>query len=191
MPHFAARVIKSFGTIHNEIGAFALFGIGHLAGEDRFELFRRHAGARQSAGALDSGRGGDDHDDIDFLLAMRLEQQGNVEEDDPRIRGAMPVEEIRLCATHQGMNDRFKLGKAVRGAREDLRQGFSINRIIDNGLRKGLSDRCNRGTVFCIERMNRFIGIEDRHTQFGKHARGFSLAHGDRTGETDHLHVAR
>ena len=107
MPHFPARVVQSLRTIHNEMGAPALFRIGHLAGEDGFELLRRHAGAGQGAGQLDVARCRNDDCDIDFVFAPRFEQQGNVEEHQGRATGAVLGEELLLGTPHQGMDDCF------------------------------------------------------------------------------------
>ena len=92
------RVIQSLRTVHNEIGALALFGIGHLAGKDRFEFLGRHSRAGQGAGALNVGRSRNDDDYVDFRLAPRLEQQGNIKDDEGRAFGAMHRSRNSRCA---------------------------------------------------------------------------------------------
>ena len=69
--HRLARRIQACAGVDDEIGALALFGVGHLPGQDRLELFRRHAGPRQHALALDLGRRGDDHDLVDAVACRR------------------------------------------------------------------------------------------------------------------------
>src|ERR1700688_2810020 len=59
--NLSAGMIEILRTVHDEIGAPALFRIGHLLIEKRRELVLGHAGPPEGALALDLGRGRD-HD---------------------------------------------------------------------------------------------------------------------------------
>ena len=112
-----ARRSETSAGIDDEIGALALFGIGHLPGQDRLEFFRRHAWPRQHAFALDFGRRGDDDDLVDAIGAAGFEQQGNVEHRERRAGGAVAREKRIGIGAHQRMHDLFQPGDRLRHRR--------------------------------------------------------------------------
>ena len=78
VPNSCAHRIEAMRGIHDEIGALALFGVGHLPRQNDIELFVGHVVARQNPLALDFRRRRDHHNRIDVLLAAGLEQQGHI-----------------------------------------------------------------------------------------------------------------
>ncbi len=109
-------VVDVAARVHNEIGARALFRIRHLARQQLVELFRRHPGPLQQAGALHLGRGADDDRHVDQLVGAGLEQQRNLQHGDlgAALRPARAGRRARLA--HQRMHDRLQLAKARRAA---------------------------------------------------------------------------
>ena len=56
VPDLGAHGVEAVRGIHHEIGALALFGVGHLPRQDGVELFAGHVVARQNSLALDFRR---------------------------------------------------------------------------------------------------------------------------------------
>ena len=117
-----ARRVEAVAGVDDEIGPLALFGIRRLPGQDRLEFFRRHAGPRKHALALDLGRRGDDDDLVDAIGSAGLEQQRNVEHGERRAGGTMAREEGIGVGADQRMHDLFQPGDRVRIADDAARQ---------------------------------------------------------------------
>ncbi len=115
MLHLFESVIQALVGHNHEMGFCTLFCIGHLARQDVVELFRRHAGARQHAGALDMGGRRDHHHRIHPRVAAGFEQQRNVEHHHFGAVGHGFGEEFHLLARHQRMDDGFQLLEAIGG----------------------------------------------------------------------------
>src|SRR5579871_200444 len=59
--HLRTGAVEIPRAVHDEIGTPALFGVGHLLGQDRREFLFSHAGPFQHAPALLLGRGRNHH----------------------------------------------------------------------------------------------------------------------------------
>src|SRR3989442_11523786 len=77
--YLGARRLEAARRIHDKIRAAALFVVGHLLGQDRFELFHGHAGAFEHARALHFRRRRYHHHRVDPAFSAGLEQERNVE----------------------------------------------------------------------------------------------------------------
>ena len=65
---------------HHQVGATALLGIRHLAGDYGFDVGLAHAPAHPDAVDLDGARGRNDDDGVDAAVALDLEQQRDVQD---------------------------------------------------------------------------------------------------------------
>ena len=111
--HLGPGGIEAARRIHHEIGAPALFLVGHLLGQQGMELLRRHAGPLEDAGALHVARRRHHHDGVDPPVAAGLEQQRNVEHHDRARRAARASAGSAPRLAHQRMHDGLEAGKAA------------------------------------------------------------------------------
>ena len=129
-------MVEAMAGVDQEVGAAALFRIGHLPGEDRREFLFRHARTGENAGALHRFRRGDHDYRVDTALRPALEQQGDVEDGDVLARfGRAPaetVDSVELGAKTNLAGGRLQLDGVVYAyAYND----FQTTRFIDGLLR--------------------------------------------------------
>ena len=91
--HLRPRVIERLRTIHDKVGAAALFLVRHLLGQEGGKFLLGHARSLEGAAFLDLGRRRDHDNGVAMAFAPGLEQQWNVENDD---RGAARLRLVYL-----------------------------------------------------------------------------------------------
>jgi hypothetical protein len=96
--HVLTRGRKVIGA-NNEVGARALFGIGHLPRKEAFERVVVHPRSCKNAAALFVRSGGDNGDPVDHCGPVRFKQKGDVEQNDIVDLDARPETAARSCAT--------------------------------------------------------------------------------------------
>ena len=87
--HLLPRRLHPAAGVDDEIGAAALFRVGHLLCQDRLEFFARSCPAAQHALALDIRRRGHDRHLVDAVPAAGFEKQWDVEHDQRRALAAV------------------------------------------------------------------------------------------------------
>ena len=143
------------------------------------------------------GRGADEEGDNDAAwsdrggsLFAKLDAAGvpnaAVVLDEP---GLVEMLKHRARGLHQRMHDLFKPLEIWRVFMEVRRQGAAVYRAVPDRVREYFPDRFDGAPAPCIERMDGGIGPENRHALIGEHVRGGGLAHADRPGQADDLHV--
>jgi hypothetical protein len=175
--------------IDNEVGAAALFPVGHLALQDRAQLVRGHARPGHDARPLDHGRGGHDDDGVAAALGTGFEQQRDVEHDHRRAPGGGAGEETGLRLAHQRVQDRFQSLQHAGIVESDPAERPAVHRPVAHGVGIMPGDGRHGGPAPAHQAVNDRIGIVDGHTQPAQHLRRGGFAHADRSGQTQDEHA--
>ena len=166
----------------------AFFAIGHLAGEDGFDLGGGHLAAVADAGALDGGRGGDDEDEVDAGLAAGFEEEGDVEDGGGTAGAAGAGEEAAFGGADQGVEDAFQ-GSHGGGVLDGQgAEGFSADGAVFEGSGEGAGQGGDGAAAFLLEAVDFGVCVEDGEMGAAESARGGGLAHADAAREADYFH---
>lgn len=107
--HLGLGIRKAKPRIDDEIRTFAFHRIGNLPGQYRLELRLRHLAAGHDALLLHIRRRCNHSYYVDPLVAARLEQQRNVENDDVGLVGFRLLEEGAVSVGDDGVDDVLEL----------------------------------------------------------------------------------
>lgn len=165
--HEAPNGRRSHGLLtaclDHEVGAAALFGIGHLERANPGELGRRHARPREHAAALHPcGRRDDDHP-VDLPPAILLEQQRDVEH--RHSAGRMTLQEIGAGATDRRVDQALEPVQRRLVVQHDSAERLTVDAERSGRARKQRLDLGDEPPAGCLQAMHFGIRIEDRHPQ--------------------------
>ena len=121
----------------------SLFRIGHLALQDGLELLLAHAGPGQDAFALGSERGADDDDGVAARLALRFEQERDVEHGQSDAGRSKLLQEARLGGTHQRVHERLEMPDG-RLSSAPVRQEVAVDGAVSHRSGRYLLDQRHR-----------------------------------------------
>ena len=184
-------MIAGEAGVDQDVGVAAFFAVGHLAGEDGFDLGLGHLAAAADAGALDGGGCGDDEDEVDAGLAVVLEEEGDVEDGGGAAGGAGSGEEAAFGGADEGVEDFFKSGHCGGVLDGQGAEGFSAYGAVFEGGGEGLGEGGYGATAFLLEAVDLGVGVEDGEAGAAEGVGGGGLAHADAAGEADYFHDER
>lgn len=170
------------------VSPLALFRIGHLLGDHRFDRFRSHFAAPADAMDLNGSRRGDDDHLVDSALAAGFQQQGNVEHDGAAALPPGAADEGDLFLAHHGMNDALQPAHGIGPADDRPAQGRAVNRVVAHGPRELRGNCRHRAAAAALHAVHGGIGVEDRHAEAAELGSGGGFAHADAAGQADDLH---
>ena len=163
------------------VGPRTLLGIGRLERADAGEPGRGHAGPGEDAAALHPGRRGDHRHPVDPPPAALLEQQRNIEHDQPM--GAVAPQEIALQHGHRGMDQPLQPGECRLVVEHRVAERPAVDAADSGRAGKQRLDMGDQAAARTLQRMHRGVRVEHRHARLAEHRRDRRLAHADRPGE--------
>jgi hypothetical protein len=183
-PAWPARRNEAARTIHDKIGAPALFLIGGLPGEEACEFLFGHSGPFEYACALHIGRRRDHDHGIAAPRAADFEQERDIENDDGIAAGLRRGEELVPRFADQRVHDGLKPCQRRLVIDDHGGELAAIDLAAGGAAGKGRLDGGSRAAF--VKRMHGGVGIVHRHAGLGEELRGCGFAHADRAGQTQH-----
>ncbi|MEA2781056.1 MAG: hypothetical protein QOK29_2600 [Rhodospirillaceae bacterium] len=174
----------------DQIGPLAFFRIGHLARLDSGQFRRGHSGSGQNAGTLDAPGCAHHHDQIEAVLAPRLEEERDVENDQRPPGPPGSREKALLGPTHQRVEDRLQPLQRFWIAEDLGPERGAVDGTIAPDAREGGGHSLDGGAAGPEQAMHLPVGVMHGNSQPAQDFRGRRLAHPDRTGKPDYFHAA-
>jgi len=175
----------------DDAGPAPLQRVRHLLAQDAVELFRRHAGPRHDAAALQEGRRTHHQGGVDATLPHAFEQQRNVEHHQFLARESGTPQEGTLPSMDQRMHDRFQPAQRLLVAEDAGAQGLTIEHAGLHDAGKRRLDAGQRRAARCLQGVDGGIGVVHGHAHLPQHLRCGRFAHADRAGQPDDDHLRR
>jgi integrase len=164
----------------------AFFRIRPLSCQYDGKALRCHARTSTHPLFLHSFRRGHENHGIDPAVAARLEQQGNIENDESCAPFFRLGQESIAAGGDQRMHDRLEPCQRRRIVEDPGAKEATIDHAIAGGPRKGRLD--HRRGFPTIERVDHGVGVMDRDSLGAKHRGGGRFPHADRPREAQNKH---
>ncbi len=176
--------------VDHKVRAGAFFRVRHLLGKDRVERRLGHARARQHAGALDLGRGGDDGDPVEPFVGAGLEEKRDIADSEPGACSPGIGQEGFPVLRHQRVDRCLDLRKQARLGQDCRPQPAPVDAFRTDGIASKLGDLAHAGAFRSVKPVHRRIRAPGREAKIGEDGERGRFAHADRSGEAEHDHAA-
>lgn len=174
---------------NDEVRAPTLLAVRQLRAQNLGEAIFGHPLPAHHPSALQPERRGYDKDTVDPIGAPRLEQQGDVEHDQPFATGAGAGDKPALGGADHRMENGFEPAPSLAVRKNPRTKPAPIDpaALVTDAGKCGV-DGDDRSSPGSHQPVDFGIGIEQRHAQAAQRRRGIAFAHADRPGEAEDDH---